>query len=68
LPLIEAMACGTPSLYSDWGAELEFANGRGIPVEIVGEKPAWNNKGEAFEQGFRPGNYCEPNFNDLSKK
>ena len=28
LPLIEAMACGTPSIYSNWGGQLEFAEGK----------------------------------------
>ena len=35
LPLIEAMACGTPSIYSDCSGQLEFAEGRGIPVKNI---------------------------------
>jgi len=43
LPLIEAMACGTPSIYSECSAQMEFAEGKGIPVKIAGEKPASAN-------------------------
>ena len=39
LPLIESMACGTPSIYSNCSGQLEFAEGKGIPVKIIGEKP-----------------------------
>jgi len=53
----EAMACGTPSIYSNCSGQLEFATGKGHPVKIVGEKP--------IPGGI--GNYYEPDFNDLSK-
>ena len=57
LPLIEAMASGTPSIYSNASGQLEFAQGRGLPVKIVGEIPA---------AGFEPGcNWYEPDFDDL---
>jgi glycosyltransferase involved in cell wall biosynthesis len=62
LPLIESMSCGTPSIYSDWGAQLEYAQHKGIPVNIIGLTPA------NFEHKDWPGDYCEPDFNDLSKK
>lgn len=58
----EAMACGTPSIYSNWGGQLEFANGKGIPIKIKGLKPA-NIGGLNF-----PGDYCEPDFDDLALK
>lgn len=70
LPLIEAMSCGIPSLYSNWGAQLEFADGRGIPVDIVGEVPAnvqGNDKYFSWTKDA-PGNFIEPDFKDLSKK
>jgi glycosyltransferase involved in cell wall biosynthesis len=57
LPLIEAMSCGTPSIYSNWGAQLEFAQDKGHPVKVLDEKPIPN----------MIGNYIEPDFNDLSK-
>jgi len=57
LPLIEAMACGTPSIYSNWSAQLEFASGKGHPVKVLGEKPAPGGAG----------NYIEPDFKDLSR-
>jgi glycosyltransferase involved in cell wall biosynthesis len=50
----EAMACGTPSIYSNCSGQLEFAEGKGHPVKIEKEIP------------FDAGNYYEPDFNDLS--
>lgn len=66
LPLIEAMACGIPALYSDWGAQLEFAAGRGIPVPIVAEVPAAVKNEESWDQNS-PGNFAEPNFMELKR-
>ena len=57
LPLIEAMACGTPSIYSDCSGQLDFAKDKGHPVKILCEKQ--------IPCGY--GNYYEPDFNDLSK-
>jgi autotransporter strand-loop-strand O-heptosyltransferase len=62
LPLIESMACGTPSIYSDWGGQLEFAEGKGIPVKIDGLRPA-NVEHKNF-----PGEYCEPDWEDLGEQ
>lgn len=62
LPLIEAMACGTPSIYSDWGGQLQFASGKGIPVSIKELRPA------GFEHKDWPGDYCEPDWEDLKFK
>ena len=65
LPLIEAMACGTPSIYSDCSGQLEFAEGKGIPVKV---------KGEIETKNFYPpdqvcqGNWYEPDFKDLEDK
>ena len=67
LPLIEAMACGVPALYSDWGAQLEFSAGRGIPVKIVGEVPAGVENSESWDP-TTPGNFAEPDFSDLREK
>jgi len=69
LPLIEALACGTPSIYSDWGAQLHFASGKGHPVKILGEMPVSNSSSESSISNFSDtvGNYCEPDFDDLSK-
>lgn len=57
LPLVESMACGTPSIYSNCSGQLEFATGKGHPVKILGEKPVPNGVGS----------YSEPDFDDLSK-
>jgi len=79
LPLIEALACGTPSIYSDWGAQLQFAGGKGHPVKILGESPVddsktyglgkpKNHESDAiFSEVSVLGNFCEPDFDDLSK-
>ena len=62
LPLIEAMACGTPSLYSNWGGQLEFAQGKGVPVKIDYLRPA------NIEHKDFPGEYCEPDWKDLGEQ
>jgi len=67
LPLIEAMACGIPAIYSNWGGQLEFAEGKGIPVDILGERPASDGEGLQFNHNA-VGNYCEPDFDDLKLK
>ncbi len=58
LPLIEAMACGIPSIYSDCSGQLEFAKNKGIPVRVLGKKPVDEGVGE----------YYEPDYEDLSIK
>ena len=66
IPLIEAMACGTPSIYSNYGGQLEFAENRGIPIKIKNLVLAQN-----FEQNKNqnsPGYWCEPDFDDLKKQ
>ena len=65
LPLIEAMACGTPSIYSNCSGQLEFAKGRGIPVNILGEKPVDASTYSHFNDSV--GNYYEPDFEHLSE-
>lgn len=62
LPLIEAMSCGTPSIYSNWGGQLEFAYGKGVPVKISHLRPA--NIGDRIVEG----EYCEPDFEHLSRQ
>ena len=66
LPLIEAMACGTPSIYSDCSGQLEFAEGKGIPVRISHELPVSASTYNHFNDNV--GNYYEPDFNDLGKQ
>jgi FkbM family methyltransferase len=62
LPLIESMSCGTPSIYSNWGAQLEFAKDLGIPVKTLHEVSA-----KTQDPSF-VGNYIEPDYSDLSIK
>ena len=62
LPLIEAMSCGTPSIYSDWGGQLQFAQNKGIPVKISHMRNA--NITDVDVNG----EYCEPDFEDLKDK
>jgi autotransporter strand-loop-strand O-heptosyltransferase len=67
LPLIEAMSCGTPSIYSNCSGQLEFAKGKGIPIDIIGEKPANENTYARYVMSDLDGNYYEPDFEHLSK-
>lgn len=62
LPLIEAMACGTPSLYSNWGGQLQFAKDKGLPVKISYLRPA------NIEHKDFPGEYCEPDWKDFGEQ
>jgi len=64
IPLIEAMAAGTPAIYSDWGAQLEFAGGKGNPVKIAEEKPA-SIGAKLNLADHTPGLYAEPDYNHL---
>jgi autotransporter strand-loop-strand O-heptosyltransferase len=64
IPLIEAMAAGTPVIYSDWGAQLEFAQGKGSPVKISKELPASIGAKLGFA-GDTPGLYAEPDYDHL---
>ena len=66
LPLIEAMACGTVSIYSNCSGQLEFAEGKGLPVNILEERPVSNSSGNHFNESV--GNYYEPDFNHLSQQ
>jgi autotransporter strand-loop-strand O-heptosyltransferase len=66
IPLIEAMASGTPVIYSNWGAQLEFTKGEGNPVQIKEILPASIGK-ELGYSGDIPGFYSEPDYSDLSR-
>tara|TARA_R110002167_G_scaffold164842_1_gene361790 strand:+ start:123 stop:2420 length:2298 start_codon:yes stop_codon:yes gene_type:complete len=70
LPLIEAMACGTPSIYSNCSGQLEFASDKGHPVKILEERPTTYTKDSKWAMSVStskiPGNYYEPDFQDLS--
>ena len=35
IPLIEAMACGVPSIYSDCSGQTEFASGKAITIPLI---------------------------------
>ena len=63
LPLIESMACGIPSIYSNCSGQLEFAEGRGLPVKISHESPVSASTYNHYNNGV--GNYYEPDFEDL---
>jgi hypothetical protein len=67
LPLIEAMASGVPSIYSDWGAQLQFAKGKGIPIINNGEVLAAVTNNESWNP-TTPGKFADPNFDDLRAK
>ena len=48
--------------------EIEFAKDKGIPVNVIGTKPAKENSYARFSVSDMPGNYYEPNFEELSEK
>jgi autotransporter strand-loop-strand O-heptosyltransferase len=62
------MACGTPSIYSNCSGQLEFAEGRGLPVKVIGETPIDEEMGNFFGASqTEVGNYYSPDFGDLAK-
>lgn len=63
LPLMEAIASGTPSIYSGWGAQQEFAQGIGHEVIVSAEK----SPSKVFMLGDRDdlGVWGEPDFDHL---
>jgi autotransporter strand-loop-strand O-heptosyltransferase len=63
LPLIQALACGTVSICSDYGAQLEFAEGIAHKVKIKGLEPVRN----MFMQDAAVGDWALPDFEDLKK-
>ena len=67
LPLIEAMACGTPSIYSECSAQLEFAEGKGLPVKIKGTIPAIMGEYSTYSQSEMTGEFYVPDYEDLKK-
>jgi autotransporter strand-loop-strand O-heptosyltransferase len=67
LPLIEAMACGTPSIYSNCSAQLQFAKGKGLPVKITGKKPAIMGEYSTFSQSDMTGEFYTPDYEDLKR-
>ena len=70
IPLIEAMACGTPAIYSDCSAQIEFAHGKGIPIRVLGKEAAHVGPKEVASQftSGMPGHYFTPDFEHLKKK
>ena len=62
-PLIEALACGKPSIFSNCGGQLEFSNDYPLKVNIIKEIPAICEK----EKVNFLGNYYEPDYNHLNK-
>jgi autotransporter strand-loop-strand O-heptosyltransferase len=63
LPLIEAIACGVPTICSDWGSQLEFAKGISHTVNIKNFQPPANMYGGVTP----PGLWAEPDFEHLQQ-
>ncbi len=71
IPLIEAIAAGTPTLYTDYGAQLEFAAGTGVPIKIKGMVPCLSGDTynvQALAGTEVPGYYAAPDYEDLRRK
>ena len=64
LPLIESLACGTPSIYTKCSGQLEFTKSEGLGVDILGEEPATNGKNLTYEHNI-PGNFYKPDLDHL---
>jgi autotransporter strand-loop-strand O-heptosyltransferase len=65
LPLMEAIACGTPTICSNYGAQLEFARGISHPVRIKEHLPP---KDVFLHPNGVPGTWAEPDFQHLQEK
>lgn len=66
LPLIEAIACGTPTICSNYGAQLEFAKDHSILVDIKGMEKVKNIFMQDDDKLI--GEWAVPDFDDLRKK
>jgi len=64
LPLIEAIACGIPSICSGYGAQLDFHSYPDLQVEIKEHRKPVN----VYGMPDCPGTWSEPNYEDLSLK
>lgn len=63
LPLIQGLAVGIPTISSDWGAQLEFAQGHSHLVKIKDFKKPIN----VFMQNDVPGVWSEPDYEHLQE-
>ena len=63
LPLMEAMACGIPSICSQYGAQLDFHLWPELQVKIKEHKKPVN----VYGMKDCPGTWSEPDFDDLSR-
>ncbi len=65
LPLMEALACGTPSVASNWGGHLEFADGVAHLVDVPKELPP--TQVFMVDSEFDLGVWGEPDFDHMKK-
>lgn len=66
LPLIEAIACGIPTICSNFSGQLEFAEGISHLVKINGyDEP---KRVFGYKDGEVPGMWAEPDFDHLKKQ
>jgi autotransporter strand-loop-strand O-heptosyltransferase len=61
LPLIEAIACGTPTIASNYGAQLDFCKDASLLVNIKDMR----RPQQVFMQDNTPGYWAEPDFEHL---
>jgi len=75
IPLIEAMACGIPSIYSECSGQLEYAQGKGVPIRILGKEGACHKDISGGKDitiskftTDLPGHFFTPDFKHLKQK
>jgi autotransporter strand-loop-strand O-heptosyltransferase len=65
LPLIEAMACGTPVICSNYGGQLEFVGQFAQLVDIIDHRPPQEVVMPGDDEVL--GTWAEPDFDDLQQ-
>jgi len=66
IPLMEAIACGVPTIATNWGAPLDFCGDVSLLVDIKDLRPPVHVYG--YAEGTCPGQWAEPNFDHLRKR
>lgn len=66
LPIIEAMACGIPTIVADFGGSTEYAGGDSFAIRV--NVPKLKKPKEIYGNWDVPGKWGEPDYDDLILK